>query len=507
MARVNNKSLFILSGIVIACLIGVQLYWIWNNISLQKTTIERALKEDVSLIAKDIEDNSSCFNMYAKTQFNRGEGFYLIKQSYKDGRFYGPEQGGKIDTINMFNLFEVNIDTFINDSYIGFDNYNAKLDVALKFELLLDSNYTSDAYSSKTKTLNINNFKDLLRENKNLSTIINYEHLNADLKKVLIDNSLDTNYSLGIKRVDSVGYEYLSDNAFVAGLNNSKIRASFLGDEFNAPYELVIFIPNSFTNIIKSMSIMMISSIIIIIILIMLYGYFVKTILDQKRLSAMKNTFINNITHEFKTPITNINLAIENWKDVKGNSEVYMNVIKEENEHMYKNVEQILQLATLENTGVLEQKSEFDIHNLLKDVISKFEMQLQRIHTTIDLQFNATDAYISANKEQIADLFHNLIDNAIKYSSDNPKISIATFNTNGNLVIQVSDNGIGMKAEAQKHVFENFYRENTSDTHDVKGFGLGLSYAKYIVDLHKGEIVLKSKQGKGTVFTIYLPKK
>lgn len=507
MAKVNNKSLFILSGIVIACLIGVQLYWIWNNISLQKTTIERALKEDIAIVAADIEENSSCFTMYAKAKFNKGEGLYLIKQSYKDGRFYGPEEGGYVDTINMFNLFEVNIDTFINDNYMGFEKYDAKLDVSLRFELLLDSNYYSDAYSNKTKSLNINNFKNLLRDSKNIEEVINFEQLDERIKTILKNNNLDTTYTLGIKRTDTIGYVYLSKMAEVGNLDDSKIRASFFGDEFNAPYLLVIFIPNSFTNIIKSMSIMMVSSIIIIIILIVLYGYFVKTILDQKRLSAMKNTFINNITHEFKTPITNINLAIENWKDVKGDSAVYMNVIKEENEHLYKNVEQILQLATLENTGVLEERSTFDIHKLIRDVLAKFDMQLQKIEMQVSTKFDATDSYISANKEQITDLLHNLIDNAIKYSATSPKLSITTNSADRGILITVSDNGIGMKPEAQKHAFDNFYRENTSDTHDVKGFGLGLSYAKYIVDIHKGDISLKSKQGKGTVFTIYLPKK
>ncbi len=504
MVKMNNKSLFALSGIVISCLIVVQLFWIWNNIKLQKNTVERTVKEELAILAQDIEESSHCFGFYAKTTFNLGEGVYLVKQSYKDGKFIGPQSGGVIDTLNMFNLFNINGDsTFMNVGHVGFENYRASLDVSLKFRFLNDSSVLP---VNNEQDININNFVDVLQEDIALNELLNVDQIRTGIKKILLNNNLDTSFSFGIKKESNAIYEYLSASAIPEQLSNSTIRAGLFNSEFKMPHELVVFIPNSFTNVIKSLSIMMISSIIIIILLVVLYAYFVKTILDQKRLSKMKNTFINNITHEFNTPITNINLAIENWKDVKGNDEMYMNIIREENEHMHKNVEQILQLATLEHRNMLDQKSNVDLKGVIVGAISSFDMQLKSIDAKVKVSYNANDHTIYANEGQMINMFHNLIDNAIKYRNRNTTIDITTYSTSGKLVFQITDNGIGMSSEAQKHVFDRFYREHNDDTHNVKGFGLGLSYVKYIVDLHGGEIVLKSKEGKGTSFTIYLPK-
>lgn len=509
MKKLSSKYLFVLSGLVLVSLIAVQLYWISSNINLQKDTTERTLKDDLQQVVKEVEEDAYCFDVYAKSSFKIGEGFYLVKQSYKDGQFYGKEQGGHVDTIGMYNVFNTKKgdSVFYSFSHMGFSNYSATLDISLKFRLIVDSNTSASALDSlDTKVLNINNYKELLADSRDITELVDVDYLHNKVQEVLLQRNLDTNYILGIKKASANSYNYLSQNADTSKLNSSVVRSYMLEGHLNDPYELVVFIPNSFTNVIKSMSIIMLSSIIVIIILVVLYVYFVRTILNQKRLSTMKNTFINNITHEFRTPITNINLAIDNWNSNKTNSDFYMKIIDEENRHMERNVEQILQLAVLEHENDYTIYEQVDMDELIKETIRSFKMQLQNTNGKIKIELNATDPVIQANKVQIRNLLHNLIDNAVKYSEGKPEIEVSTYTINSKFVLQVKDNGIGMSSEIQKHIFDRFYRGNSTDTHDVKGFGLGLSYVKYIVDMHNGEIVVKSKEGKGTQFTVYLPK-
>ncbi len=220
----------------------------------------------------------------------------------------------------------------------------------------------------------------------------------------------------------------------------------------------------------------------------------------------MKNIFINNITHEFRTPITNINLAIENWRDTGKNPEFYYNIIQEENLHLEKNVEQILQLATLRHNGLSAEYAQVNMHNIIHKVVGCFKMQLNNLDGTVRLNLGAANPVLYADEREMQNMMMNMIDNAIKYSKGRPDITITTYEEALQFVIEVEDKGIGISSQVQKHIFDRFYRFAKGDRHDVKGFGLGLSYVKHIIDNHKGQIEVKSKQDKGTTFTIYLPK-
>jgi two-component system phosphate regulon sensor histidine kinase PhoR len=190
-----------------------------------------------------------------------------------------------------------------------------------------------------------------------------------------------------------------------------------------------------------------------------------------------------------------------------GSTRLYVDVIAEENKHMERNVEQILQLAVLEADTERKYFHRTNINALIEEAIKSFSIQLQHTGGVIKTDFNAENPYLYCNGQQMRNMLQNLLDNAIKYRSPQPPvISISTFDTGSHFVVQVEDNGIGMSVETQQHIFDRFFRGNTGDRHDVKGFGLGMSYVKYIVGAHEGEINIKSKQGKGTRITIYLPK-
>ncbi len=500
-----------IAGLIIVSLIGVQVYWITNTIRMQKLALERRLKEDVDLAVKKVEEDAFCFTFYSRAYMKAGEGMYMVKQKWDEG-FVGPERGGFIDTLSLYNVFPTSSmrDTFIKDRSIWFEKYPATVDVTMRFSYVgLNPNIKAkDVHNYEVRDINSTNFKDVLQNNFTIDQAIDISLLNDELKTVLAKNKLDTGYAMGIYNQQTNKYEYLTTGVNAKQLDNSSIRAYMLANKFNKPYELRLFVPDSFMSVVRSLFVMMVSSLIIIILLVSAYVYFIRTILNQKKLSEMKDTFINNITHEFRTPITNINLALENWhgKDLNGSAQ-YLRIIAEENKHMERNVEQILQIATLENDVVRKYFARTNIHNILHEAMASFNIQLESVRGKIVLKENAKNPYLYCNAQQIKNMLQNLIDNAIKYRGTKPPhITVSTYDTGSHFVLQVDDNGIGMSSETQQYIFNRFYRGHTGDRHDVKGFGLGLSYVKYIVDAHEGEINVKSKTGQGTCFTIYLPK-
>lgn len=500
---VKAKYLYYFIGLILVVLIGVQLYWILNGIRLQKTALERDLKDEIATIVKQVEEDAYCVDFYSKAYIKKGEGIYVLKHEHKDNKFLA----GKADTLSMYNVFYMENDTlFSSDKAMLFNNYAATVDINYKFRLLSPTRIKrQDTNSYDVKNLNEGNFKELLTNKNRVDEKINLHLLDSLIKNTLAKHKLDTGYKAGIKKEGSKKYEYLKPGTQTADLQKASITARFLDDHFSEPYVLSIVVPNSFRKIVQSMSAIMVTSIIIIIILIISYAYFVRTILNQKRLSEMKNTFINNITHEFRTPITNINLAVENWRENKSNDAFYMGIIADENQHMERNVEQILQLATLEHADDKKHFCRVNVHSMIQDTGQAFNIQLAQVKGSIEYRLDAKEYFIKGDSEQIRNLLYNLIDNSIKYRSEAPQITVATYNTGSELAIEVEDNGIGITAETQQYIFDRFYRGYTGDTHNVKGFGLGLSFVKYIVDVHKGRIEVKSKPGKGSKFTVYLP--
>jgi two-component system phosphate regulon sensor histidine kinase PhoR len=257
-----------------------------------------------------------------------------------------------------------------------------------------------------------------------------------------------------------------------------------------------------------------ITAVFFTIIIITAFYVTVRTMLRQKKLGEIKNDFINNMTHEFKTPIATISLAVDAMKNEKVINDkekitYFSRIIKEENQRMNRQVETILKASQLEKQEVELNQKPVHVHEIIKDVADNFALQLEEKQGRAELLLNAENDLIDADEVHFSNLINNLIDNAIKYSKENTAIFIKiTTQSNGKkLTIRVEDNGIGMNKETVKRVFERFYRAHTGNIHNVKGFGLGLSYVKTIVEAHHGEIRADSTLGKGSVFTIDLPLK
>jgi two-component system phosphate regulon sensor histidine kinase PhoR len=277
---------------------------------------------------------------------------------------------------------------------------------------------------------------------------------------------------------------------------------------------LIVIMLNYRSLVFESLWLPIISAIVFTLLIMTAFYLTVRTMLRQKKLSEIKNDFINNMTHEFKTPLATISLAVDalrNEKVVNDKEKMsyFSTIIKEENKRMNRQVETILKAALMDKQEVQLLLRPLHAHQVIKDVVENFTLQLEEKNGKAEVLLSAENDFIDADEVHFSNLIINLIDNAIKYSKDDqpPIIRITTQSTPKSIVIVIEDNGIGMNKETVKRVFEKFYRAHTGNIHNVKGFGLGLSYVKTMVEAHGGEIRVDSVLGKGSTFTMEFPLK
>ena len=273
---------------------------------------------------------------------------------------------------------------------------------------------------------------------------------------------------------------------------------------------LVIIVPHVKTIIWKEMSWMVVGAILFTIIIFCAFFITVRALLKQKKLSEIKSDFINNMTHEFKTPLATISLAVDALKNEKvindrTKMDYFSGIIKEENKRMNKQVETILQAAMLDKQQIQLNLKSLHAHEFITAALNNIRLPLEEKQGVLEVHLNAQKDIITADEVHFTNLINNLLDNAVKYSKDNPVIILTTLNVAHNLRIKVEDNGIGMNKETLHRIFEKFYRAHTGNIHNVKGFGLGLSYVKTMITAHKGKIKAESTLGKGSCFTIDFP--
>jgi two-component system phosphate regulon sensor histidine kinase PhoR len=258
------------------------------------------------------------------------------------------------------------------------------------------------------------------------------------------------------------------------------------------------------------MFVSVISSVGLLFVLIFIFAYTIYAIIKQKKLTEMKTDFINNMTHEFKTPVATIMIASEALKDpeiVEDKSRIsrLANIIYDENVRLGNHIERVLSIARLEKKEIKFEHNEVNVNDLIAAVVDSMTLQLKKRDAILTLALHATADVIMGDELHLSNVIYNLIDNANKYSANQPKINIATKSTAKNLYIEISDEGIGMTKDQTKRIFDQFYRVPTGNLHDVKGFGLGLNYVQDIVNHMGGTIKVNSEKDKGTAFEVVLP--
>ncbi|MDX2174194.1 MAG: HAMP domain-containing sensor histidine kinase [Bacteroidota bacterium] len=274
--------------------------------------------------------------------------------------------------------------------------------------------------------------------------------------------------------------------------------------------ELKLIFPEKKQFIIAEMGTLFITSVILILVVLVMFWRTTLSLLKEKRISEHTTDFLNNMTHEFKTPLTNIALAgkmIIKESNIKDEDKIkhYSIIILEENQKLRLQVEQVLSMTALERGEIPFQKEKLNFHKLIEECLKCMSVQIENRQGNLNLNLNANNFTVIGDKAHLTNALCNLIDNALKYSKDKPDIFIKTFNSDQNFLVLVTDKGNGIEKDNQKKVFDKYFRVPTGNIHDVKGFGLGLAYVKRIVELHGGAVGLQSEISKGTTFTITLP--
>jgi len=284
------------------------------------------------------------------------------------------------------------------------------------------------------------------------------------------------------------------------------------GENLSVNEVLFVVVPDIKNLVFRSLKWRIATSLLFTLIILAAFYLTIRTMLRQKKLGEIKNDFINNMTHEFKTPIATISLAVDAMRNEKVISDreklgYFSGIIKEENQRMNRQVETILKASQLEKQEVDLNLKPVHVHEVIKDVVDNFTLQLENKQGKVELQLEAENDLIEADEVHFSNLVNNLVDNAVKYARDNvpPVIKLATRSNGKHFTMRIEDNGIGMNRDTVKKVFERFYRAHTGNIHNVKGFGLGLSYVKTMVEAHHGDIKAESTLGKGSTFTVDIP--
>ena len=339
---------------------------------------------------------------------------------------------------------------------------------------------------------------------------IDFQALDRDIQAELLHNGIDLPYHFTIST--SSGREvYRSDDYKADGAEHSYSQILFGNDPPNKTGILKIHFPTMNSYIYSSVR-FMIPALFFTIVLCIAFIYTIYVILRQKKVTELKNDFINNMTHEFKTPISTISLASQMLTDSSVTKSPQMlqhitGIISDETTRLRFQVEKVLQISLFDGQKATMKTSEIDLNDLLAGVVNIFALKVEKNGGTITTLLEADDATIFADEMHITNVIFNLMDNAIKYKRDDEplRLTIHTWNENGKCCLSVQDNGIGIKKENLKRVFDRFYRVHTGNRHDVKGFGLGLAYVKKVIQDHNGSIRAESELGVGTKFIIVLP--
>jgi two-component system, OmpR family, phosphate regulon sensor histidine kinase PhoR len=387
-------------------------------------------------------------------------------------------------------------------------------------EKLLDDNNLIIPFAPKKDLLFQNDKLQLQPIRPSVMQRFSKEDINEIIRSAFNKNNLK-NFPFEFAVVEGTlnGRQLLSDNfynLFTDTIHNTN-HAYLLAPPSGSNYEnlvneewLNVIVPNQKNIIWKEMFWFIMGAILFTLIITTAFFITIRTLLKQKKLSEIKSDFINNMTHEFKTPLATISLAVDALKNdkVKGNDEktnYFTNIIKEENKRMNKQVETILQAALLDKQEVQLNLKKLHANDLITLALNNITLQVEEKEGKLDVQFNAEKDMVLADEVHFTNLINNLLDNAVKYSKDNLEIKLSTSNTGNQLKIKIEDNGIGMNKETVNKIFEKFYRAHTGNIHNVKGFGLGLSYVKTMVEAHHGTIKADSVLGKGSTFIITIP--
>ncbi|MEQ8925512.1 MAG: HAMP domain-containing sensor histidine kinase [Fulvivirga sp.] len=502
-------------SIALVGLASFQVYWINNAISLNRQSFNENVILSLRQVATSLERrevaNLAASSFYASVDGSNSEKYKFIYREETidiDGnRHVVIDQ----DSIPVSEKHFQSVKELTRTTPIGPKNPPLPAGGAIDVIVLGDSVLKSakDAkFLSRSHMVNVV-IEQLISPNA-IKDRVNQNVLDSLLHTTFLRNGIDIPYHFGV--LDAAKNEIIMGKAeSLNELKSSELRASLFPNDIlsNANYLLVNF-PGQTSYLFRQIWATLAASVLFIIIILGCFTYAIYIIFKQKKISEMKNDFINNMTHELKTPIATVGLAVEalGETEMRSNESTlmrYLGMIKEENNRLSVQVEKVLQSALLDKETFNLKSERIHLHELINSAVEKIQIGLEEKNGSLKVDFQAQDDLVVGDSHHITNVIINILDNALKYSIDTPILQLSTYNKAQGIWVTITDNGIGMDTETLKHIFEKFYRAHTGNRHDVKGFGLGLSYVKTIIDRHEGYVEAESELGKGSTFKIYLP--
>ena len=513
----NNKLFSLLIALMTLSLLGiifVQGYWIKNSYQNREDQFTLNIRQVLISVSKEIqlEEIEKYYNVYnsiidtiqVSDQASFSELIYSITNERNDEIYIFSdgvlEENYKLsssalnldmDSIQFKKITSRKITTKITSGIDGNKNVQTKTE---SFKRLKD--YEQNQFE--------NAYKNILSK-----TPIHKRTSGKKIKKLIIKQleelGLSTNFEYAVYS-NRLATKIRSRN-FTLDPTSTYGVPLFVNDDIKTNFQLYVNFSDKENFVLSSIMGMAILSLLFTGVIILTYTSALRQLLKQRQISQIKTDFINNMTHEFKTPIATINLALDALKNpkVSDNKEFiarYHNMIREENQRMHTQVENVLRISKLENDELDLEKGEVNLHYIIEDAITHVSLIVENKGGYIKTHLNALNSSVYGSDIHLTNIIVNIIDNAIKYTEDAPEIDIYTENKGNNIILKIVDKGIGMSKVVQNKIFEKFYREQMGNIHNVKGHGLGLSYVKRILDDHNAGINVESEKGKGSIFSI-----
>ena len=520
MSRLKIKFIIALLCLCLAGILAFQFFWIRSAFIVKEEQFRRSVNEALITVADKLETSDAVSFMSKKFCGNDkaiDSSCIINNKKKKLVKYYGaPNISGQNN--------EAKVNVTINDKPDSFDVSEKIIDL----QQILNSDSVKIIVANVIDTISsvFDKISTALKGKKMFNVLnkmaVEYSTKDDPLEKKINQKSLDSLLKAELRNKDiDINYEYavvsgnkmssFHSSGFTKNMINSHFRVNlFPNDIVNKSDFLILNFSDTDNYILKSLRLMLLGAIIFSFIIIVTFAGTIMIILRQKKISDIKTDFINNMTHEFKTPIATISLAIDainNPKVVDDKEQIkyYSRIIKEENDRMNTHVEHVLQISLLDKKDFHLDLHPVDMNDIILRAVDKIRLLVEKREGSVNLDLSAVNTIINGDENHLLNVMINLLDNANKYSPQKPEIIIATKNTGNMLVVSVTDNGIGMNKEHRTKIFDKFFRVTTGNIQNIKGFGLGLSYSKAIILAHNGTISLSSETGAGSTFEIVLP--
>ena len=508
-------------GLSMIGLIAFQLYWIDSLVTANEERFRKDVLEALNNVASKLEKHEA-IAAYNKLRLlnstpgrERQAGQRQVYKQKMQVANQGSEQvfmffdtvqfGDGLQVVMNFSsgtqgLFMPNEEMFEE----GIDEQLEKKNVEIK---VLEEQL---ARVSKKYELTFDVVNDLMVPGRSLMSRFNPHQLDSLLDVELKYKGIEIEYDYGVIAPRLNRFVMITNERKQDALVSSELKAGlFPNDVFGNDSYLAIDFPEKRNFLINKIWSSLASSGFLVLVILFCFGYSIRTIVHQKKISEMKNDFINNMTHELKTPISTVSLAVEalNDKEIENSNlkSKYLKVIGDENKRLGEQVEKVLQIAAIDRKDYNLKEEMLMMNEIVREAAEHISVQIEQRGGRLNLVENAKVDQVMGDRTHLTNIVLNLLDNANKYSPDAPNITLRTEYTDEAFNLTVQDKGIGMNKEQQKHIFQKFYRVPTGNRHDVKGFGLGLAYVQNMVEAHGGKIDVDSEPGKGSKFSITLP--